>query len=43
MTIADVNVAKGQEAVTLLSKEHGKKVSFIKTDVTKVEELEGRF
>ena len=41
MAVCDVDVQKGQNAVTELQKEYGAdRVIFIKTDVTNMEELE---
>lgn len=39
--IGDINMSMGQEAVSMLIKEFGNKVSFLKTDVTKRSEMEG--
>lgn len=44
VVIADVDVGKGDEAVNTLNGEFGaKKAVFIKTDVTKLDQLEGKF
>lgn len=44
VTIADVNAPKGEEAVKEFTREFGKnKVIFVKTDVTKADQLEAAF